>query len=136
MSKLSELLAAARKQKELSANPPSVTTPIAAAIIPSHEVVSVVHHGIGKNGEAIEYNTQQWNFIQTVLGGKSCVLIGAAGTGKTTSTRGAISELLRTKHIPPIADSHKHLPSDSPAIVFVSYTRRAVMNLKKAVPSE
>lgn len=92
--------------------------------------------GIGKNGESIQYNAEQLQFINTVLQGKSCILIGAAGTGKTTSTRGAISELLRTKYIPTIADSHKHLPSHTPAIVAVSYTRRAVMNLRKAMPPE
>lgn len=94
------------------------------------------HHGTGKNGEPIEYNAEQWEFVQTVLEGKSCILIGAAGTGKTTSAHGALSSLLREKYIPKLGHSHKYLSHDSPAIVAVSYTRRAVMNLKQALPPE
>jgi hypothetical protein len=140
MSKLSELL---RKAKEstaaVRANP---NIPSIIAKKESEYIVDYLgdkgnaHHGIGKNGEAIIYNAEQWAFIQTVLGGKSCILIGAAGTGKTTSTTGAISSLIREKHIPQIDSNHKHLPSHAPAIVCVSYTRRAVMNLKKAMPPE
>jgi exodeoxyribonuclease V alpha subunit len=136
MSKLSELLAAAKARTTPST--PSTPTVIAESIqsIGSIQEGENHHYGIGKNGESIEYNAEQWAFIQLVLGGKSCVLIGAAGTGKTTSTRGAIETLLQTKHIPQIDAQHKHLPADTPAIVFISYTRRAVMNLRKAVPSE
>ena len=136
MSKLSELLALAkaRSQSAQSAQLPSEIKPTIIAAEVSHIVGE--HHGIGKHGEAIIYNTEQWEFIQKVLSGQSCILIGAAGTGKTTSTRGAISTLLKEKYIPPIADSHKYLPANAPAIVAVSYTRRAVMNLKQAMPSE
>lgn len=145
MSRLSELLAAARKNVAQSQSQPSPSKSEAglhgnSTLIPNTNTNTNtnpdVHYGIGKNGESIEYNAEQWAFIQTVLSGKSCILIGAAGTGKTTSTRGAISELLRQKHIPPIADSHKYLHSHNPAIVAVSYTRRAVMNLKQALPPE
>ena len=47
-----------------------------------------------------------------------------------------MEKLIREKHIPPINEVHKHLPYSTPAIVAVSYTRRAVMNLKKAMPPE
>lgn len=82
------------------------------------------------------YNQEQQKFIDTVVSGESCVLIGAAGTGKTTSTKGAIQQLLQSKYIPTIAYQHKHLPLNTPGIVAVSYTRRAVMNLRKALPQE
>jgi len=137
MSKLSELLAKAKKNSQIQSSPKANEVSVVAQSIQSiGKSEENQHIGIGKNGETITYNKEQWAFIQTVLSGKSCILIGAAGTGKTTSTRGAISELLRTKYIPPISDSHKHLPSQTPAIVAISYTRRAVMNLKKAMPSE
>jgi len=138
MSKLSELIARA-KEKAAAMQPTTRPTIIAEEVAPStipESLRTAVHTGIDRYGKVIEYNAEQWRFIQTVLSGKSCILIGAAGTGKTTSTRGAIEELLRSKHIPPIADTHKHLPYSTPAIVAVSYTRRAVMNLKKALPEE
>lgn len=99
---------------------------------------SMHHYGIDRYGNQIEYNKEQWQFIQTVLSRKSCILIGAAGTGKTTSTRGAIESLLRECYIPKLhsAPAHKHLSTESPAIVAVSYTRRAVSNLKRAMPEE
>ena len=141
MSKLSELLALAKAKanpaftaSSTSTSPTSINPTIIANNIQS--IGETEHHGIGKHGEAITYNTEQWEFIQKVLSGESCILIGAAGTGKTTSTRGAISHLLQNRYIPPIADSHKHLPANTPAIVAVSYTRRAVMNLKQAMPPE
>lgn len=132
MSKLSELLALAKARSNVQSQLPNDIKPTVIAAEVSHLVGE--HHGIGKHGEAIIYNAEQWEFIQKVLSGQSCILIGAAGTGKTTSTRGAISTLLKEKYIPPIADVHKYLPANAPAIVAVSYTRRAVMNLKQAMP--
>jgi ATP-dependent exoDNAse (exonuclease V) alpha subunit len=128
MSKLSELLAKAKQQVKAEEQKP---------IIPlAQQPNQLKYTGVGKNGEAITFNKEQELFIDTVISGKSCILIGAAGCGKTTATNGAISYLLKNKYIPPIADNHKHLPSQTPAIVAISYTRRAVMNLKKAMPSE
>lgn len=134
MSKLSELLAAAKAKAESTANHlPANQTPIATTI---QSIGETEHYGIGKHGESIVYNKEQWEFIQLVTSRNSGILIGAAGTGKTTTTRGAIAQLLKDNYIPPIADAHKHLPSNTPGIVAVSYTRRAVMNLKQAMPPE
>jgi exodeoxyribonuclease V alpha subunit len=140
MNKLQELLKRAKQtvEERKTEHCSSLCHPSEPCIISEDSKCPTTseHYGIGKNGETISYNSEQWQFIETVLSGKSCILIGAAGTGKTTSTRGAISELLRTKFIPQIGESHKHLASHSPAIVAVSYTRRAVMNLKQALPPE
>ena len=38
----------------------------------------------GMHGEAITYNEKQQEFISLAVARKSCVLNGAAGTGKTT----------------------------------------------------
>lgn len=141
MSKLSELLAAARLKSQAkpvlpainSSEPTLVNNPIALAI---ESIGETQHTGIGKHGEAITYNKEQWEFIELVLSGESGILIGAAGTGKTTSTRGAISHLIRNRYIPPITEDHKHLTIGNPGIVALSYTRRAVMNLKQAMPPE
>jgi len=86
----------------------------------------------GMHGEAITYNLQQQEFVSTVASGKSCVLIGAAGTGKTTCSQGGISALIDTSTIPILqAEGHKHLLSGSSGILIISYTRRAVNNIRK-----
>ena len=139
MSKLSDLLKKARKNLEESSTSPSHQNLATHQTIISSIVETsapIEHVGIDRYGKQIIYNKEQWQFIQHVLSGQSCVLTGSAGTGKTTSTRGAIEELIRTKHIPAIAEPHKHLDSQAPAIVAISYTRRAVMNLQKAMPRE
>lgn len=97
---------------------------------------SPIHLGVDRYGKQIEWNSEQWDFITTASTGKSSILIGAAGTGKTTTMRGTIEEIIRNRHIPTIAASHRHLPSNTPGIIAVSYTRRAVQNLRKAMPTE
>lgn len=86
----------------------------------------------GMSGNAIAYNSEQKEFIAVASSGQSCVLIGAAGTGKTTCTQGAIKALLSTGKIPTLSsDGHRHLVSGGPGIVIISYTRRAVNNIRK-----
>ena len=86
----------------------------------------------GMHGEVITYNTEQQKFVDTVAAGKSCVLIGAAGTGKTTATQGAIRALLANNSFPTLnAAGHPHLQTGSPGIVILSFTRRAVNNIRK-----
>ena len=88
--------------------------------------------GTGMHGEVIIYNQNQQAFIDTVISGASCVLNGAAGTGKTTCTQGAIRGLIDTGIIPSLkADGHKHLKDGSPGIAIISFTRRAVNNIRK-----
>jgi len=96
----------------------------------------VVIHGIGKHGEAITYNREQQLFIKTTLDGSDCILIGAAGTGKTTCVMGSINSLVNSGTIPMLdSGEHKHLPyAKVPGIIATSFTRRAVRNLKKAMP--
>lgn len=86
----------------------------------------------GMHGEEITYNDNQQDFITTIGAGNSCVLIGAAGTGKTTCSQGGIQALISSGNIPTLqADGHKHLRDGSPGILIISYTRRAVNNIRK-----
>ena len=86
----------------------------------------------GMAGENISYNSQQQEFIDTVSTGKSAVLIGAAGTGKTTCSQGAIKALIASSTIPVLqADGHKYLKDGAPGIVMTAFTRRAVNNIRK-----
>lgn len=130
-NKLAELLAQVRAKK--SATPES---PIELEINTSSNSAGVVTHGIGKHGEAITYNAQQQLFISTSLSGADCILIGAAGTGKTTCVMGSINSLVNSGRIPMLnSDGHRHLPnSQVPGIIATSFTRRAVRNLKRAMP--
>lgn len=90
-----------------------------------------------KYGNIIEYNDKQQSFIDLATGGKNCILIGSAGTGKTTCMQGAIKGLIDTNKIPQLDnDNHKHLPFGTPGIVIVAYTRRAVNNIKRVLPAD
>lgn len=83
----------------------------------------------------IEHNKEQQAFINMAVSGANCVLIGAAGTGKTTSLKGAVNSILNTRAIPMLTDhKHRYLTIGSPGIVLCSYTRRSVVNIKKAIP--
>lgn len=91
-----------------------------------------------KYGNEIIYNSKQSSFIDIAgTQGKSAVLIGAAGTGKTTCQKGVIKSLISTRQVGKLsADGHKHLQSDTPGIVVCAYTRRAVANIRRNVPEE
>ncbi len=96
----------------------------------STELVESVAHGM--HGEAIMYNAEQQEFIDTISAGKSCVLVGAAGTGKTTCSQGGIAALIASDTIPVLqAGDHKFLKSGTPGIIIIAFTRRAVNNSRK-----
>ena len=91
----------------------------------------------GMHGEDITYNSKQQKFIDLVSSGQSCVLLGAAGTGKTTCSKGANAALISSGAVPVLdSDGHRHLPSGSPGIIITSYTRRAVNNIRKVQSSD
>jgi len=91
----------------------------------------------GMDGKLVTYNQKQQEFISLVASGKSCVLIGAAGTGKTTATQGANQALLQTGKVPILQGcQHKHLKDGTPGILLISYTRRAVNNIRKVQSDE
>lgn len=83
-----------------------------------------------------EYNDHQLEAIELAMRGKSFNLIGAAGTGKTTTTREVIGQLIRLPHITPLKEGTKYLAKESPGIVVISFTNKAVNNLKKFLPDE
>ena len=106
---------------------------------------SVVSTGTARINASIderkERNTFTWNkeqeeAITAGCNGESFCLIGAAGTGKTTTLRGLLSKLLSNNQLPPIEKSTRHLTKGSPGIVLFSYTRRAVRNIAKQMPPE
>lgn len=90
-----------------------------------------------KYGNIITLNSKQQEFVRTASLGNSCVLIGAAGTGKTTCQR-AVTQTLIQSGMAGILESngHKHLISGTPGIVICAYTRRAVANIRRNMPTD
>jgi len=141
---LKDRLALLHKKPTVSESPspsPKVS-PIKEAVqetvtpTPSVQEKQVETH-IGIDGSSITYNTEQEEFVSLLAEGKSCVLIGSAGTGKTTCTQGAIQALIQTGTVAPLlTDGHKHLTAGAPGVVTISYTRRAVNNIKKVLPDD
>lgn len=85
-----------------------------------------------KNGKLIQYNSKQKEFVDLASSGQSCVLIGAAGTGKTTCMKGTTQALISQGKVGILeSGGHKHLTSGTPGIVICAYTRRAVNNIRK-----
>lgn len=162
--KFIQIIEAARKKKELAALETAKNTVSAISTISSKQAISPalqalrnkiakagldsskigvgatpkVSESITQSGRVIEYNEKQREFINLATSGVSCILIGAAGTGKTTCMRGTIEELIRSGYAGLLSsDGHKYLPvTEVPGIVAISYTRRAVNNLRKSMPTD
>jgi exodeoxyribonuclease V alpha subunit len=87
---------------------------------------------VDRNGNVIQYNEEQLSFVRIASSGESAVLIGPAGTGKTTCMRGALESLIQSGRVGILDnEDHKHLVDGTPGIVVISFTRRAVANIRK-----
>ena len=82
------------------------------------------------------WNERQQEAINLALSGASFCLIGAAGTGKTTTTKEIVRQLILQTKRPPMTQSTKVFAAGKPGIAGTSFTRRAVRNLRKAMPTE
>lgn len=84
-------------------------------------------------GNVIKYNERQQEAVELISSGKSCVVIGAAGTGKTTIQKGSTAALIQAGLVPPLSSAydHKHLRVGQPGIAICAYTRRATNNIRK-----
>jgi len=93
------------------------------------------HQILDRYGNLITLNAKQSEFVTLAGSGKSAVLIGAAGTGKTTCQKAVVQELELSGRAGILqSGGHKHLQSGTPGIVICAYTRRAVANIRKNVP--
>jgi ATP-dependent exoDNAse (exonuclease V) alpha subunit len=115
---MSELLARARAAAVAVASTPTPTSPHI------------------QFADDIELNIEQQAFRDLVLTGKDCVLIGAAGTGKTTCLKAVIQALAQLPTATLLKGDHKHLVEGTPSTILTSFTRRAVNNLKRAVSAD
>ena len=90
-----------------------------------------------KHGNLIRYNSKQQEFINLAKSGVSCILIGAAGTGKTTCQKGAIQSLIDANLLPILRNhNHKYLPDNVPGVVVCAFTRRATNNIRRNMSSD
>jgi exodeoxyribonuclease V alpha subunit len=144
-----KLLALVAKMRAEKASSQTGTTDVLSRT-PTHEAISAQSKTLqvqpseptyweilDKYGNLITLNSKQQEFVKTASSGKSCVLIGAAGTGKTTCQR-AVTQSLIQSGIAGIleAEGHKHLLSGTPGIVICAYTRRAVANIRRNMPAD
>lgn len=110
-----------------------VSTEVKIAPLPSLPLERSKEIGVARN---IILNEKQSLFNTTVLSGEDVVLIGAAGTGKTTSMRNVTRNLIDTKKLPLLGVATRYLIVGSPGAVVVSFTKKAVNNIRHAVVEE
>jgi hypothetical protein len=81
-------------------------------------------------------NEQQLKAVEYAVSGKSFCLIGGGGTGKTTTQKITIEEVDGAHLLNIIQDTneHKYLLKGSPTIAIVSFTNKAVENIRVVVP--
>lgn len=91
---------------------------------------------IGVARDDITLNCKQSEFCRLVITGDDCILIGAAGTGKTTTMRSVTRRLMSSSMLTPIVMATKHLLIGKPGAAIVSFTRKAVNNIRHAVIEE
>jgi exodeoxyribonuclease V alpha subunit len=136
--RLAELLANLRANKAMPAvsvvSEPESTETIITISPPAG---GVFFEAKDRYGRTIILNERQQEFVSLAASGKSCVLIGAAGTGKTTCQGTAVQNLIHSGKAGILSsDGHKHLTSGTPGIVVCAYTRRAVANIRKNMPGD
>lgn len=141
-NRLNELLAQLRAKKaaeklalaNLPALPVPTLTPV-ASVISTEPAPQGATQILDRYGNLITLNAKQSEFVTLAASGRSAVLIGAAGTGKTTCQKAVVQELELSGRAGILqSGGHKHLQSDTPGIVICAYTRRAVANIRKNVP--
>lgn len=83
-------------------------------------------HLVDKQKEAVDLS----------ISGQSICLIGPAGSGKTTTQRIAVESLRDSLLIGNLEVGTKRIPTGAPAIAILSFTNKAVENIRDAVPNE
>lgn len=132
---LKEMIEAKKKLAEAQALA-IVPAPLPATIDAFVEEKALAQEYQGQFSLSIELNEKQLLAKEFALSGRNFCLIGAAGTGKTTTQRSVAetlleSESLSTTSFKPQGGSGERVVA--PSIAFVAYTRRASSNLQRAI---
>jgi len=111
--------------------------PAADAPIAQLQVPNLVKHADGTytiHGRL--YNKKQSEAITRVAYDKESIcLIGPAGCGKTTNIQGVAYAMIENG-LPVLGSDTKFLRAGSPGVLVLSFTRRAVANIKRYMPAE
>lgn len=134
-------LAAQRKARAAASNPQAVTkpppkiAPVAAAVA---SPVSIAEGQLSKSQVTIDnFNEEQLLAVNLARKSKSFCLIGGAGSGKTTTTKGIVQELFASGVIGKLRGSTEKLFEEgSPAVALLSFTNQAVRNIASALPTD
>lgn len=127
MDKLKELAKAIKVNEEIEICFPAPTIPTSPK-----EAKPEPYQLLDKYGNLITYNNKQLEAINYAREGKDFVLIGPAGTGKTTCMKGVTLELIQSGRAGNLnSEGHKYLRDNTPGIVVCAYTRIAVRNIRK-----
>lgn len=96
------------------------------------EVSNLTSHGWSYDS-SVDWNEEQMAAINAAMSGKSFCLIGAAGTGKTTTEKGMVYSILKNNLVPMIraGASTKWLLAGTPGVAMVSFTNMAVRQTAK-----
>lgn len=113
-----------------------IQSPVAEAVIEITKPASQGNEGTDRFGNAITYNAAQSEAIRLISTGESCVVIGAAGTGKTTIQKGATQALIQTGKLCRFKSQHRYLPSEGYGIAICAFTRRATNNIRKNLSAD
>lgn len=84
----------------------------------------------------VPYTDEQERAIILATTGHSFCMTGAAGTGKTTTSRGIVQSLIQSNKIPMLSITHNYLQSGVPGIVGCAFTNKAVQNIKRVMPAD
>jgi predicted SprT family Zn-dependent metalloprotease len=116
----------------------STTTPVVGVVVEVEQPLTTEDKLIHQffDAEQKEYNEEQAAYIRLCLKGQNCILIGAAGTGKTTVQGIAAHILLQAGKLPPLRESTKYLVEGLPGVAIVSFTNKAVNNIRYKMPSD
>jgi ATP-dependent exoDNAse (exonuclease V) alpha subunit len=125
-ARLAEITSAKQAQVKLQ------ETALAAKLATSMTIPSLHNQGWIIDSSR-EWNDQQQSAINSGLAGKSFCLIGAAGTGKTSTLKGLVNSLIANGLLPMIqpGQSTKVLQIGKPGIVLTSFTNMAVRQIAK-----
>ena len=127
-----EKAAAAQKIKDLAAQREYAHVPLAPRQVGQELIPSAKEATTSPSSQSgIVWNDQQMQAIELSETNKSFCLIGAAGTGKTTT----VKEIIRRKIDQICEKLGKNVSELNNEIALVSFTRRAVRNIAKAVDS-
>lgn len=135
-SNWAEMIARAREAERLRKLASSPTPPLTGTRADTIVFDDNIPEPVIPEAGAWSWNAEQLSAIDLAKTRKSFCLIGAAGTGKTTTEKEIARILVSESLVPPIDVGTKYLQMGLPGIVFTSFTRRAVRNMKRVVSSD